>query len=34
MHLRSDNIKLTSYSEVIDIIEKLLKSLRSKYQDG
>ena len=34
MHLSSDNIKFTSYSEVNDIIEKLFKSLHSKYQDG
>ena len=30
---RSDNIKLTFYSEGNDVIEKLLKSLCSKYQD-
>ena len=32
--LFSDNIKFTSYSEVNDVTEKLLKSLHSKYQDG
>ena len=30
----SDNIKFTSYIEVNDAIEKLFKSLSSKYQDG
>ena len=34
MHSSSDNIKFTSYSEVNDVIEKLFKSLCSKYQDG
>ena len=34
MHLSSDNIKCTSYSEVNEIIEKLFKPLYSKYQDG
>ena len=34
MHLSSDNIKVTSYSEANDVIEKLFKLLRSKYQDG
>ena len=32
MRLSSDNIKFTSYSEVNNVIEKLFKSLRSKYQ--
>ena len=32
--LFSDNIKFTSYSEVNDVTEKLLKLLHSKYQDG
>ena len=34
MHSSSDNIKFISYSEVNDVIEKLFKSLCSKYQDG
>ena len=34
MLLSSDNIKFTSYNEVNDVTEKLLKSLHSKYQDG
>ena len=33
MHLSSDNIKFTSYSEVNDATEKLYKLLRSKYQN-
>ena len=32
--LSRDNIKFTSDSEVNYVIEKLFKSLRSKYQDG
>ena len=32
MHLSSDNTKITSYSEVNDVIEKVFKSIRSKYQ--
>ena len=31
MHSSSDNIKFTFHSEVNDVIEKLFKSLRSKY---
>ena len=31
MHSSSGNIKFTFYSEVNDVIEKLFKSLRSKY---
>ena len=34
MHLNSDNIKFTSYNEVNEVIEKLLKSLHSKYQEN
>ena len=33
MHSSSDNIKSTFHSEVNDVIEKLFKSLRSKYWD-
>ena len=34
MHSSKDDLKFTSYSEVNDIIEKLFKSLHSKYRDG
>ena len=34
MHSSSDNRKFTSYSEINYVIEKLFKSLRSKYKDG
>ena len=34
IHLSSDNIKFTSYSETNDVIEKLFKLLCLKYQDG
>ena len=34
MHLRSDHIKFTTYSEINDVIKKLFKSLCSRYQDG
>ena len=34
MHWSSDKIKFATYSEVIDVIKKLLKSLRAKCQDG
>ena len=34
MHSSSDNIKPKFHSEVNDVIEKLFKSLRSKYRDG
>ena len=33
-HLSRNNIKFISDSEVNYVIEKLFKSLRSKYQDG
>ena len=34
MHSSSDNRKFISYSEINYVIEKLFKSLRSKYKDG
>ena len=34
MHWSSDKIRFATYSEVIDVIKKLLKSLRAKYQNG
>ena len=34
MYSSSDNIKFPSYSQVNDVIEKIFKSTRSKYQDG
>ena len=34
MHLDSDNIKFTSFSELNDVIENLFKSLRSKHQEN
>ena len=34
MHLSSDNIKFTSDSEVNDVMEKLFKLFRSKYQEN
>ena len=34
MYSSSDNIKFTSYSEVNDVIKKLIKSLCLKYQDS
>ena len=34
MHLSSDNKRFISCSEANDVIDKLFKSLRSKYQDG
>ena len=34
MHSNSGNIKFETYSDAIDVIDKLLKSLRSKYQDN
>ena len=34
MHSKSGNIKFTPYSDANDVIEKLFKSLRSKYQDN
>ena len=33
MHSSSDNTKFISYNEVNDVIEKLFKSLHSKYKD-
>ena len=34
MHLNSDNIKFISYSEVNEVVNKLFKSLRSKFQEN
>ena len=34
MHSNSSNIKFTPYSDANDVIEKLFKSLRSKYEDN
>ena len=34
MHSSSDNIKCTPNSDANDVIEKLFKSLRSKYQES
>ena len=34
MHSSSDNMKFTNCSVVNNVIEKLFKSLRSKYRDG
>ena len=34
MHSSSGNIKLTPYSDANDVIDKLFKSLLSKYQDN
>ena len=34
MHPSSNNIKLIPYSDANDVIEKLFKPLRSKYQDN
>ena len=34
MHSNSGNIKFTPYSDANDIIEKLFKSLRSRYQEN
>ena len=34
MHSSSDNIKFTTYCDANDVVEKLFKSLRSKYQDN
>ena len=32
MYSSSDNIKLAPYSDVNDVIDKILKSFRSRYQ--
>ena len=34
MHSNSVNIKFTPYSDASDVIEKLFKSLRSRYQEN
>ena len=34
MHSNSGNIKFTPYSDANDFIEKLFKSLRSRYQEN
>ena len=34
MHLNTDNIKFTSYSEVNEVVNKIFRSLRSKYQES
>ena len=34
MHLNSDSIKFTSYSKVNEVVNELIKSLRSKYQEN
>ena len=34
MHLNSDNIQFTSYSEVNEVVNELFKSLPSKYQEN
>ena len=34
MHLNSDNIKFTSYSEVNEVVNEIFRSLRSKYQES
>ena len=34
MHLISDSIKFTSYSKVNEVVNELIKSLRSKYQEN
>ena len=34
MHSNSGNIKFTPYSNANDVIEKLFKSLRSRYQEN
>ena len=33
LHSHSDNMTFTTYSHANDVIDKLYKSLRSKYQD-
>ena len=34
MHLNSDNIKFTSYSEVNEVVNEIFRSLRSEYQES
>ena len=34
MHSSSGNIKFTPYSDANDVIDKLFKSLRSRYQEN
>ena len=34
MHSNSDSIKFTSYSKVNEVVNELIKSLRSKYQEN
>ena len=34
MHLNSDNIIFTCYSEVNEVVNELIKWLRSKYQEN
>ena len=34
MHLNNDSIKFTSYSKVNEVVNELIKSLRSKYQEN
>ena len=34
MHSYSDNITFTSYNDANEVVNKLFKSLRSKYQDN
>ena len=32
MQLRSDNIKITSYDDADEVVDKIFGSLRSRYQ--
>ena len=34
MHLKSDNLKFTSYKDVNKVVDELLESLRSRYQEN
>ena len=34
MHSTSDNIKLTSYNDVKEVVDELFEPLSSKYQDS
>ena len=34
MHSYSDNVAFTSYNDANEVVNKLFKSLRSKYQDN
>ena len=34
MHSNSDNIKITPYSDANGVIEKIIKSIHSKYQEN